>query len=92
MEWQSGPQHGSHHQIFLRQGDIQCTKRRGNRLGLIIQRLGELIRHHLAYALDIVTEKKAVLLIILVAQLRHIEVDNRVALTEINYFHNLNRF
>ena len=87
MERQSGPQHSSHHYILLRQGNLQRSEWRGYRLRLVFQRLRELIGHHLTDALNVVTEQKSVLLIVFVAQLRHVEVHDGIALTEINYLH-----
>ena len=73
--------------ILLWEGNLQRSKRCGNRLRLVFQRLRELIGHHLTDALNVVTEQKAVLLIVFVAQLRHIKVHDGIALTEIYYLH-----
>ena len=77
MERQSGTQYGSNENIILGQRYVDSTKRSGNSLRLVVQRLRQLVGHHLAHTLDVMPEQHAVL-ITLVAQLSHILVDGAV--------------
>ena len=67
VERQPGSQYGGNHHVFLRQGDVDGSQRRGDGLGLVLQGFRELVSHDLANALDVMTKQKAVLLVILVA-------------------------
>ena len=87
VERQSGTKHRCYHHILLRQGDVEGAERRGNGLRLILQGLRQFVSHNLTDTHDVVAEEKTVSLVILVTQLRHILIENRVALAEINNFH-----
>ena len=76
-------------QIVFGKGNVQGAQRGRNGLGLIGQCLGEFKGHHLADALDVIAEEQAVLLVALVAQLRHILVDDGVLLAKIDDVHKI---
>ena len=87
MEGQSGTEDRCHHHIVHRHVDLCVGKRRMHGLLLIVKRFAYLVCHHLAHSLYVVAEEQSVLLIVLVAHLCQILVDDRILITEIYYFH-----
>ena len=87
VERQTGTKHGSQYDVILGQGNVDGTKRCRNGLRLVFQSLRQFVGHHFTDTHDIVTEHQAIPLVVLVTQLRHILIDNRVVLAEIYYFH-----
>ena len=87
MERQTGTEDGAEHQLVGRHIHLGNAKRSLDVALLIVERLAQLVGDEFADAHDVVAEQQTVLLIVLVAHLRHILVNDRVALAEINYFH-----
>ena len=87
MEGQSCTQHRCQQQIILHHRNVDGAKRCGHGARLVVERLRQLVGHHLADTLDIVTEQEPVLLIALIANLGHELIHARVLFTEVDYFH-----
>ena len=68
MEWQSGTEYGTQHDIILWQRDIQCAKGRRHCLGFILELLGYLIGHQFTNSLHIMAEGQTVFLVTLIAE------------------------
>ena len=92
VERQTGTQHSGNQQVFLWQLDIDSAQWCCNGLGTILQGFRQLVGHHLAHTLDIMTEQQTVLLIVLVSQLRHVQIDNRIGFAKIYYFNHILTF
>ena len=87
VERQTCTEYGAEHQLVGRHIHLGNAKWSLYVALLIVERLAQLVGDEFADTHDVVAEQQTVLLIVLVAHLRHILVDNRVALAEINYFH-----
>ena len=92
VERQTGTQHSGNQQVFLWQLDIDGAQWCCNSLGTILQGFRQLVGHHLAHTLDVMTEQQTVLLVVLVSQLRHVQIDNRIGLAKIYYFNHILTF
>ena len=75
---QSGTENGTDNNTVGRQTDTCHAQRRSDLLRLIVERLRNLKGFIFANTLDVVTEKKAVLLILTVAHLGQVSVNNGV--------------
>ena len=88
VEGQPGTQYGGNDYVLLfRQGDVQLTQRGLDGLGFVLQGLRQFEGHHLTDAFHVVAEGEAVFLIVLVAQLSHVVVDDAVLFSEIDNLH-----
>ncbi len=89
VERQAGTEYRSQHNLVY--GHIHTGNAQGSGyiLGLISQGFGYLIGFHLADALDIVAKKQSVFLIIDIAHLRQVLINNGIGVAEINDLHGL---
>lgn len=87
VERQSGAEDGGKHYFVYGHVHLSYAQRRGNVLFFILQRARNLKGLELANTLDVITEKEAVFLILSIAYLRHILIDNSVLVAKINDVH-----
>ena len=87
VERQTGTEYGAEHQLVGRHIHLGNAKRSLYVALLLVERLAQLVSDKFAYTHDVVAEQQTVFLIVLVAHLRHILINNRVALAEIDNFH-----
>ena len=87
MEGQSGPEDGAHDQVVGWHVDGSHAQGCGHLALLVVEGLGYLVGHHLADAADVVAEERPVLLVLGVADLRQVLVDDGVAVAQVDDFH-----
>ena len=87
MERQTGAEDSAQHQLVCRHIHLRRAQRCLHVARLIVERLAQFVGDQLAHAHYVVAEQEAVRLIVFVAHLRHVLVDDRVLFAEVDYFH-----
>ena len=87
VERQAGAEDRSEHQLVGGHAHAGCAQRGLHVALLIVESLAELISNELAHTHDVVTEKQTVGLIVFVAHLSHILVDDAVLFCKVDDFH-----